>query len=250
MKNLQKSEVCESREQCTGPTGVHCSHRKVNNHDSKKKRKRRRKRKTHCVSAIQTTPICLAQLKLLIEAVDAQLKSRQELFSLLRSNLISAQERMKLYADKHISERSFFVGNWVYLRLQPYKQKSISHKAFGKLSPRIYGPFQVLQKIGAVANKLDLPPGSQIHPIFHISCLKAKLGQQVTPCSTLPSVNSEGTLSPEPIAVLQERYHQLRNRGLHTGSLIQWQGGTKEDATWVNLYQLQLQFPHLVGKVF
>ena len=96
----------------------------------------------------------------------------------------------------------------------------------------------------------QLPTGSHIHPIFHVSCLKAKLGQQVTPCSTLPSVNSEGNLSPEPIAVLQERYHQLRNRGLHTGSLIQWQGGTKEDATWVNLYQLQLQFPHLVGKVF
>ena len=36
---LLKSEVCGSREQCTGPTGVHYSHGKINNHDSKKKKK-------------------------------------------------------------------------------------------------------------------------------------------------------------------------------------------------------------------
>ena len=112
-----------------------------------------------------------------VEAVDAQLKSKQELFSLLRSNLVSAQERMKFHTDKHRSERSFSVRDWVYLRLQPYRQKSISHKTFNKLSPRFYGPFQVLHKIGAIAYKLDLPLGSQIHPIFHVSCLKAKLGQ-------------------------------------------------------------------------
>ena len=81
---------------------------------------------------------------------------------------------MKFHADKHRSERSFSVGDWVYLRLQPYR--SISHKTFNKLSPRFYGPFQVLQKIGAVTYKLDLPPGSQIHPVFHVSYLKAKLG--------------------------------------------------------------------------
>ena len=37
MKKLLKSEVCGSHEQCTGPTGMHCSHEKVNNHDPKKK---------------------------------------------------------------------------------------------------------------------------------------------------------------------------------------------------------------------
>ena len=37
-KVAEKSEVCGSRELCMGPTGVHCSHRKVNNHISKKKK--------------------------------------------------------------------------------------------------------------------------------------------------------------------------------------------------------------------
>ncbi|XP_075670107.1 uncharacterized protein LOC142639856 [Castanea sativa] len=114
---------------------------------------------------------------------------------------------MKFHADKHRSKRSFSVGDWMYLRLQPYRQKSISHKTFNKLSPRFYDPFKVLQKIEAVAYKLDLPLGSQIHHVFHVLCLKAKLGQQVTPCSTLLTVTSEGILNPGPVVVLQERSH-------------------------------------------
>ena len=46
-----------------------------------------------------------------VESVDAHLKSRQQLTSLLRHNLVAAQEIMKLYSDKHIAERSFAVGD-------------------------------------------------------------------------------------------------------------------------------------------
>ena len=119
----------------------------------------------------------------------------------------------------------------------------------GKLSPRYYGPFQILKKIGQVSYKLDLPSDSKLHSTFHVSCLKAKLGQHVAAIPTLPAVDAEGILNPEPIAVLQERSHQLRNRTV-TQVLIQWQGEGVENATWENLYQLQQQFPHLVGKVF
>ena len=82
----------------------------------------------------------------------------------------------------------------MYLRLQPYIQRSLKHNTLGKLSPKFYGPFRVIQKVGEVAYKLELPPGSQIHPVFHVSCLKAKLGHQVTPISQLPFVTSECAL--------------------------------------------------------
>ena len=118
----------------------------------------------------------------------------------------------------------------------------------GKLSPRYYGPFQILKKVGKVSYKLDLPLDSRLHPTFHVSCLKAKLGQHVLAFPTLPPMDSRGILSPKPIAVLQERSHQLRNR-IVTQVLIQWRGEGPENATWENLYQLQLQFPHLMGKV-
>ena len=124
----------------------------------------------------------------LVGAIDDHLKSWQQVLSLLKQNLLLSQERMKFQVDKHRSKRSFAVGDWVYLRLQPYKKRSLKHNTLGKLSPRFYGPFQVIQKVGEMAYKLELPPGSQIHPVFHVSYLKAKLGHQVTPISQLPVV--------------------------------------------------------------
>ena len=53
--------------------------------------------------------------------VDAHLRTRQQLTSLLRQNLVAAQDKMKLYSDKQRTERSFSVGDWVFLRVQPYK---------------------------------------------------------------------------------------------------------------------------------
>ena len=92
---------------------------------------------------------------------------------------------MKLQTDRHRSKRSFEVGEWVYLKLQPYRQKLINHKILGKLAPKYYGPFQVLQKIGKVAYKLNLSSNALIHLLFQVSCLKAKLGQQIIPIPTL-----------------------------------------------------------------
>ena len=93
----------------------------------------------------------------------------------------------------------------------------------------------MLHKVGEVAYKLDLPAASLIHPVFHVSCLKAKLGQQVTPISQLPFVSPEGNLTLEPEAILKRRSVKLRSRTI-TQVLIQWQGCTSEDASWENLY--------------
>ena len=106
----------------------------------------------------------------------------------------------------------------------------------------------MLHKVGEVAYKLALPTASLIHHVFHVSCLKAKIGQQVTLISQFPFVSPEGILTLEPEAILKSKSIKLRSRTI-TQVLIQWQGCTSEDASWEDLYQLQLKFPHLVGKV-
>ena len=116
---------------------------------------------------------------------------------------------MKSQADLHRSYTSFSVSDWVYLKLQPYRQHSLRMKGFNKLSPRFYGPFQVVQKVGQVAYKLALPMDCSIHLVFHVSCLKLKLGSNVVPVPTLPPVISAGVLNPEPIAILHHRTKQL-----------------------------------------
>jgi hypothetical protein len=69
-----------------------------------------------------------------------------------------AHNHMKQKADQHSSEISFEVGDWVFLRRQPYKQMSLNKaKKDNKLSPKYYGPYKVLQKIGTMEYKLELP---------------------------------------------------------------------------------------------
>jgi hypothetical protein len=156
---------------------------------------------------------------------------------------------MKLYADKLKTERSFVEGDWVFLRLKLYCQKTIAMRSNLKLFPRFYGPFQVIKKIGLVAYKLNLPVDVKIHPVFHVSCLKKKLGSHVSPLSVLPPMDANGELMFEPKAVLNHRMCKVANRVV-TEVLMHWRGMTKEDSTWELLYDLQWDYPHLVGKVF
>lgn len=69
----------------------------------------------------------------------------------LKQHLATAQNRMKLLADRHRSDRQFFVGEQVLLKLQPYAQHSVANRPFPKLAFKFFGPFTVVEKIGATA---------------------------------------------------------------------------------------------------
>jgi hypothetical protein len=75
-------------------------------------------------------------------------------------------------ADRHRIERSFEVGDLVFLRLQPYRQSSMNKSGAEKLKSRFYGPYRIRCRVGKVAYEPELPEGSQIHKVFHVSCLK------------------------------------------------------------------------------
>jgi hypothetical protein len=73
------------------------------------------------------------------------------------------------------------VGDMVYLKLQPFRQNNFGLHQSLKLTPKYYGPFIVLEKIGPSAYKLQLHESVEIHPIFHVSQLKKHLGPKVVP---------------------------------------------------------------------
>jgi hypothetical protein len=104
-------------------------------------------------------------------------------------------------ANKKRLERSFAVGDLVYLKLQPYIQSSLARRSNQKLAFKFFGPFKVIDKIGAVAYKLLLPETSSIHLVFHASQLKKAVSadHQVTP--HIPELSANQV----PVAILQRR---------------------------------------------
>jgi hypothetical protein len=183
-----------------------------------------------------------------VAAVDELLRTREQILALLQQNNKQAQQRMKKFADLRRSERTLEVNQQVFLRLQPYRQTSVATRRALKLAPRFYGPFTVLRRVGDVAYELDLPATSRIHPVFHVSQLKPKLGANTSPIPVLPPVNLEGIIQPEPMAILDRRSRPLHNRAF-TEVLVHWSGQTPKDATWEDFHKLTHAYPHLVGKV-
>lgn len=107
-----------------------------------------------------------------VQSVEEHLYDRDRVKKLLMDNLVKARERKQLYADRHCTKHQFEVGDWVLLKLQPYKQKLAQGATPQKLSSRYYGPYLVLEEVGTVAYCLQIPPSAKIHDTFHVSQLK------------------------------------------------------------------------------
>lgn len=86
--------------------------------------------------------------------MDRSLQARELTIAMLKFSLKTKQDKMKSFADKKRYESEFELGACVYLKLQPHRQLSIQLHKQHKLSPKFYGPFQIVEKIGAVALRL------------------------------------------------------------------------------------------------
>lgn len=133
-------------------------------------------------------------------------------------------------ANKHRLDRQFNEGDWVYLKIQPYRQVTMSGTHFSKLSAKYYGPYLVKEKVGPVAYKLQLPSQLLLHPTFHVSQLK-KCYQLPSEISHPPVLNLSSPYCPQPQKVLDRRMIQKGNKAV-TQVLIQWEQLTPAEATW------------------
>lgn len=149
---------------------------------------------------------------------------------------------MKYYADQRRTERSFDKGDWVFLKLQPYRQKSLAIRTSFKLSVKFFGPYQVEEKVGEVTYKLKLPRHSKLHPVFHVSLLKKYVGNNPITTEELPDYDQEDVIVLTPEKVLQRR--QINRDGVDIIQwLVQWKDMDKYEASWEDNNFVINQFP-------
>ncbi|XP_038977535.1 uncharacterized protein LOC120108056 [Phoenix dactylifera] len=181
------------------------------------------------------------------EEVEQELLARDEVLANVKRELRKAQERMKRYYDQGRREVVFNPCQFVYLKLKPYQQKSLKDKFSHKLSQKFYGPLRIIERIGEVAYRLELPASSHLHPVFHVSLLKEKVGDLTLIAPDLPTFNEEGRLLLRPVEALKYRiWRRGRERRKIWQVLIQWGGLPKEDATWEDYDEVSQRYPNFI----
>uniref|UniRef100_A0ACD6AL20 Uncharacterized protein n=1 Tax=Avena sativa TaxID=4498 RepID=A0ACD6AL20_AVESA len=153
---------------------------------------------------------------------------------------------MQKYADQHRTPREFMIGDMVYLKMLPQRESALGKGNPLKLASKWYGPFKIIQTVGKRAYKLQLPPGTLLHDVFHVNHLKKHIGDRAIPNRNLPLVTPEGKLKKTPVAILQRR-QVPRSIGEYSIAipqwLIHWEGMTPAEATWEDAAFIQTSFP-------
>ena len=124
-----------------------------------------------------------------------------------------AQSQQKSYADVRHRPLEFEVGDHVSLKVIP-KRGVVRFSKRGKLSSIFIGPFEILERIGAVAYRLALPPSKLgVHEVFHVSMLRKYTPDpaHVVDWGQI-EVDTDGTFEEGPMCILDNRDQVLRRK--------------------------------------
>ena len=100
------------------------------------------------------------------------IREATEKVDLIRKKLKVAQSTQKSYADRRRRDLEYAVGDSVFLKVSPMRGVLRFGKT-GKLTPRYIGPFSILERIGRLTYKVQLPEWlSRVHNVFHVSHLR------------------------------------------------------------------------------
>lgn len=158
---------------------------------------------------------------------------------------LAAMVMKRQYDKKHIP-MFFQVGDWVSLRLhRGYTVPGLKDRNH-KIEQQFAGPFKVIERIGRLAYKLQLPPTmSRVHPVISIAHLEPAQPPQADPFqrahSEQPILADDGSINRLPQALLNKREMKRRNGGSFTQYLVRYQGLGAEYDQWVIDRNIPLQ---------
>ncbi|KAJ0614604.1 putative nucleotidyltransferase, Ribonuclease H [Helianthus annuus] len=166
----------------------------------------------------------------------------------IRDRIKAARDRQKCYADRRRKPLEFEVGDKVLLKVSPWKGVACFGKR-GKLNPRYIGPFRILERIGLVAFKLDLPAElNGVHDTFHVSNLKKSLTQDTVVIPT-DEIHIDDTLHfvEEPVEVTDWKVNKTRRSSVKLVK-VRWNARHGPEYTWEREDRMKEKYPHLFPK--
>ncbi|GKB85477.1 putative reverse transcriptase domain-containing protein, partial [Tanacetum coccineum] len=191
------------------------------------------------------SPVCWA------EVGEAQLtgpeiihETTEKIFK-IRDRMQAARDRQKSYADKRRRPLEFEVGDKVMLKVAPWKGVMRFGKR-GKLNPRYIGPFRIIERIGPVAYRLELPQElSRVHNVFHVCNLKKCLSDD-TLVIPLEEIQLDDKLNfvEEPVEIMDREVKQLKRSRIPIIK-VRWNARRGPEYTWEREDQFKSKYPHL-----
>uniref|UniRef100_A0A251SFU3 RNA-directed DNA polymerase n=1 Tax=Helianthus annuus TaxID=4232 RepID=A0A251SFU3_HELAN len=166
----------------------------------------------------------------------------------IRDNLVTARSRQKSYADLGRKPVEFQVGDRVLLKVSPWKGV-VRFGRKGKLAPRYVGPFKIVERVGKVAYRLELPPElGNIHPTFHVSNLRKCLADADLHVP-LDEIQIDETMHfiEKPVEIVDRSYKQLKGKRIHLVK-VRWESKRGPEFTWEHKDQMKEKYPHLFSQ--
>ncbi|GJS59488.1 hypothetical protein Tco_0654272 [Tanacetum coccineum] len=146
------------------------------------------------------------------------------------------------------SGRSFTVDKVMH-KFQPWKWVLRFLQKTGKLNPRYVGPFKVIERVGEVAYKLELPEElSKLHNTFHVSNLK-KCHADEPLAVPLDGLNLDDKLHfvEEPVEIVGREVKRLKRSRIPLVK-VRWNPKRGPEFMWEREDQFKKKYPHLFTK--
>nr|GEZ64927.1 putative reverse transcriptase domain-containing protein [Tanacetum cinerariifolium] len=168
-----------------------------------------------------------------------------EKISEIKDRLKAVRDRKKSYADKRRKPLDFSIDDYVLLKVSSWKGV-VRFRKKGKLAPRFVGPFEIIEKVGPVAYRLDLPEElNDVHDTFHVSNLKKCLGD-LTLQVPLDEIQADAKLNfvEEPWEILDRVFKKLKLSRIAIVK-VRWNSKCGLEFTWEHEDQMKLKYLHL-----
>ncbi|GKA51079.1 putative reverse transcriptase domain-containing protein [Tanacetum coccineum] len=194
------------------------------------------------------SPVCWAEVGEVQLTGPEIVQETTEKIVQIKQRMQAARDRQKSYADLKHKPMEFQVGDKVMLKVSSWKGVVRFGKR-GKLNPRYVGPFKVLEKVGEVAYKLELPEElSRVHNTFHVSNLK-KCHADEPLAVPLDRLHFDDKLKfvEEPVEIIDREVKRLKRSRIPLVK-VRWNSKRGHEFTWEHEDQFRKKYPHLFTK--